>query len=488
MANIKGTKKDNKLEGTKKSDVIHGLGGDDTIWGWQGDDKIFGGDGNDHLVVHLGKDKIDGGKGIDIIDFYYATAGVTIDLNEKTVSYAIGAETGRSDFKSIEEVRATNFADIVTGDDKDNNLFTYDGNDTIVGGGGNDVVNGGSDDDVAEGDAGDDTFIVSSGEDDFDGGEGSDYLDFYYAIAGVTLSLASGTVDFENVSGTGTTTFSGVENAWGSAFDDMITGDDGANILLSGDGNDTVEGGAGDDTINGSTGDDTINGGDDDDKLVLSSGDDEIDGGDGSDALDFFYSETGVTVSVDDASVEFTNDVGSGTAVFLNIEDILGSNFGDVLSGNADSNWLAGRDGNDLLTALDGDDVLSGGNGNDTMNGGIGADAFVFTSAAHNTKNFDVIDDFVAVDDGLYFDDAVFKLTGTGAETEMRSYKFKALDAIQFQSGEGSAALNKNVRLIYETDTGILYYDADGSKSGKAIRVAELDSGLALTSGDFFVV
>jgi hypothetical protein len=48
--------------------------------------------------------------------------------------------------------------------------------------------------------------------------------------------------------------------------------------------------------------------------------------------------------------------------------------------------------------------------------------------------------------------------------------------------------MDREDRLVYETDTGKLFYDANGSGKGKSVLVAQLDAGLELGAGDFFVV
>ena len=56
------------------------------------------------------------------------------------------------------------------------------------------------------------------------------------------------------------------------------------------------------------------------------------------------------------------------------IENAIGGDGGDSLTGNAAANQLSGMRGNDTLNGGDGDDVLDGGAGNDTLQGGVGGD------------------------------------------------------------------------------------------------------------------
>ena len=46
-------------------------------------------------------------------------------------------------------------------------------------------------------------------------------------------------------------------------------------------------------------------------------------------------------------------------------------------------------------------------------------------------------------------------------------------------------ATSTSHRIIYETDTGKVYFDADGTGAGGAIVFARLATGLAMTAGEF---
>ena len=113
-----------------------------------------------------------------------------------------------------------------------------------------------------------------------------------------------------------------------------------------------------------------------DDLLWLSgfAGKQAVEGGAGSDRIDASLMASAVTVALD----------GSGGGLrATGFEDLRGSAFGDLLTGDAAVNRISGADGNDrikgggggdFLTGNKGFDLIEGGNGNDTVSGGTGFD------------------------------------------------------------------------------------------------------------------
>ena len=135
-----------------------------------------------------------------------------------------------------------------------------------------------------------------------------------------------------------------------------------------------------------------------------------------------------------------------------------GNSFANVLTGNAGAN------------------VLNGGDGADTMKGGGGSDTFEFTTSLVAGK-IDTIMDF-SVDDTIRLSRAIFNtIVGTGT-----------LSATQFVANASGTAQDANDRIIYETDTGKLFFDSNGSAAGGATQFAQLSSGLALTANDFSII
>jgi Ca2+-binding RTX toxin-like protein len=162
-----------------------------------------------------------------------------------------------------------------------------------------------------------------------------------------------------------------------------------------------------------------------------------------------------------------------------------GNSANNTITGNGMANVLAGIDGNDALRGMDGKDSLSGGNGNDlldggagsdTLTGGTGLDTFRFSSALNNS-NVDRIADFNVVDDTLQLENSIFtKLSATGV-----------LPASNFRASTTGNAVDSNDFVLYDTDAGQLYYDADGSGAGAKVLIATLITKPVLTNADIFV-
>ncbi|MGH6644926.1 MAG: calcium-binding protein, partial [Bradyrhizobium sp.] len=122
-----------------------------------------------------------------------------------------------------------------------------------------------------------------------------------------------------------------------------------------------------------------------------------------------------------------------------------------------------------------GNNVINGKGGADTLYGYGGKDVFVFNTPL-GAGNIDRIADFSVVDDTLQLQNAIFTaLTATGT-----------LAAAAFHTG--AAAHDASDRIIYNSGTGVLLYDADGTGVGAARQFATLATGLALASADFVVI
>lgn len=231
----------------------------------------------------------------------------------------------------------------------------------------------------------------------------------------------------------------------GSNLADGIDGLAGNDRLDGRGGNDRLYGEAGKDHLLGGSGNDQLSGGDGNDRLHGGSGKDVLWGGRGNDSL---HGDTG-------------NDRLSGGT---------GS---DRLNGDGGNDTLSGGSGNDRLGGGSGNDRLNGGSGNDTLSGGTGADQFVFDTRPGRT-NVNTISDFDVARDSILLDHDIFGALKTGA---------LAPSAFTI----GAKAADGNDRIVYDSRTGTLSYDADGSGKGAAVQFTKIDAGLALGASDFLV-
>jgi len=172
----------------------------------------------------------------------------------------------------------------------------------------------------------------------------------------------------------------------GLAGNDVIKGLGGNDRICGGKGNDALVGAGGNDLLAGEDGKDKLAGGGGGfDFLVGGSGGDALNGGAGIDDMASYFGAPGpMTVNLAAGTA-----TGNGSDTLAGVEDIDGSRFDDVITGNAAPNFFFGEAGNDTLSGGDGDlDGLWGGDGNDSLDGGLGQDFASFSfSAAGVTVN-----------------------------------------------------------------------------------------------------
>jgi len=293
---------------------------------------VEGGPGNDVLSVAGGSGtgaastaRLDGGPDGDLL--VGAAGGNSIDGGDgpDTIDYSTATQLLEANLATglvqhtasqvdqvtgVESLTGSPDADKIVGDDEANVLNGGDGPDTLIGGGGNDAL---------------------------DGQAGIDTVDFSGTSGGATINLIGDTA-----SGEGTDTLASIENAIGSSFNDVMVGDNGVNVLEGGDGNDRIDGAGGDDTIDGGAGDDTA---------------------------EFGLANAGVKVNLGAGTA-----TGAGADTLADVENVIGTEKADSLSGGVGANILNGGDGADTLNGRDGNDHLQGGDGRDQLFGQKGRD------------------------------------------------------------------------------------------------------------------
>ena len=191
-----------------------------------------------------------------------------------------------------------------------------------------------------------------------------------------------------------------------------------------------------------------------------------------TDGAGHFKTETfNVTVGQNsgDASTWFT--VSSGTDISL------GLNGADVINGG---------DGDDALVGGQNGDTLNGQLGNDQLIGGAQGDNFVFDTTLNATTNVDRILDFEAGNNGgggvdkIVLDDDIFT-----------AFSLAGLTNAQFVSNGLGAAVGTGAQIIFNSATGTLVYDSNGTQAGGATHFATLElSGMTgtLDASDFIII
>lgn len=394
-------------------------------------------------------------------------------------------------------------ADLIIGGNGDDILFGGDGADVIIGGGGNDnfwfssyLNNAGS---AIGGGSGTDA-LAAWGHVDFtgmnlnsiervnllsnDGSGATGGAAFLANQVGAGLALntqvysvnVSDQLSFEmydravlNLSGFTFTGWGPNDQVWiiGDASDESITGSVQSDWILAGAGADTLNGLDGNDILNGGTGADVMRGNLGNDTYFIDvAGDTIVElAGQGSDKV------VSATLSLNLATLA-GGQIESAELTGAAALNLTGNTVGNLLLGNAAANTISAGAGND---------VVNGKLGNDLLVGGSGLDTFVFNTQLNGATNRDTIQDFSSIDDTIRLEN-----TGTGLFNNLAN---GVLTAAAFWSAAGATTgHDASDRIIYNSATGDLYYDADGNGAGAAIRFATLSGHPALSNADFFVV
>jgi Ca2+-binding RTX toxin-like protein len=203
------------------------------------------------------------------------------------------------------------------------------------------------------------TGFTYDGGGDFSGGtitglSGADSGSPDFNITGLSISAIAAQALFEASDDQGFLglLIAGDDNIAGTSGDDYLTGGGGGDFLFSGDGADTLEGG------------------DEGDFLQGGAGGDRLDGGAGGDVINYFGS-AGVNINLTTGATSGGHAAGD---TLVSIENIIGSEVNDTLTGDAFGNSLNGSSGDDSIAGLGGTDFLEGGAGADTLDGGADND------------------------------------------------------------------------------------------------------------------
>ena len=329
---------------------------------------------------------------------------------------------------------------------------------------------------------------------------------------------------------------------WSNGTQEWFSGAD-AVLIFGGGGNDTIYGSSVFDDIQGGDGNDTIYvaggyntansiaGGAGDDTIHVHSFDalNTITGGAGTDTVDYSYLESNLTVSLSQSFVGVLHGAAQGDTI-SGVETLIGSSIDDVFSftGTASGSGVTtvnGDDGNDTFSFGTGatfGGLVDGGAGTDTLvlgasantvtvanvetitggaledtitiqngsnvvvTGGTYSDTLTLDGSSHVVRYTslgdlgDIINGYAKASDALLFDSSVFLGDGGdifgGSNNTLSNLEY-------FHSGSGMVASDgASVFFFQDTDTGKLYYDADGSDGASAaVLVADFDSDLEVS-------
>jgi Ca2+-binding RTX toxin-like protein len=405
------------LIGGQGNDTLQGLGGndiliggnvseladpagDDYLNGGSGDDQLIGDlkneSGNDFLIGEAGSDQITGGSGTDTVSYLSSPNGVVVNIDEiqgyttETIesNFSVSAGSAQDGFGSIDTFHTSITIDSFNEEDQSTTTNVQDlaGElENIIGSQLNDVLIGNNQSNILSGLDGRDLLIGNGDDDILEGGDDIDTISYYRDPSMVIVNLAENTA----IDGFGgLDTLHDIENVIGSGFDDILTGDDVDNLIAAGKGNDWVSSSGGNDSIYGEAGHDYLRG---------EAGNDLINGGESTDTVSYNNSPSGVIVNIDetDSYLNFSGithttifvptpvptdtesnfEISPGAAydgfgtvdTLQNLENLVGSDYDDILIGNSSINIIEATSGNDVLIGNSGEDVLNGGEGSDTV-------------------------------------------------------------------------------------------------------------------------
>jgi serralysin len=408
---------------------VRGSNRGETIIGNSGVNTIEGRGGIDMIDGGRGNDTLDGGEGTDTVSFEsWDPTGSELATRLDVIRIDLGAVGGQGSatwslFGISQESDTLSAFENVRGSNRAETIVGNTAANVLQGRGGNDVLQGGA------------------GSDTLDGGANVDTASYEGNGVGVEVTLGANgadgqAIEFGLVNGQATAlstdTLRSIENVRGTVGRDSITGNEGDNVLDGRDNADTLAGRGGGDTY-----------------LVDNAGDTIVEGG--GQGIDTVRTSVSYTLT-SGADVEFLSTTSDGGTATLTL---LGNQAGNVVRGNAGNNVIGGGDGNDELIGLG------------------GQDRFLFNTALNGASNVDVLSDFNVADDTIILDAGIFNALGTSVE-----------------AGEfvvGTAAQDANDRIIYNSQTGDLLFDRDGTGSAAAVQFAEVTPGLALTALDFLI-
>lgn len=236
----------------------------------------------------------------------------------------------------------------------------------------------------------------------------------------------------------------------------------------------------------------TTNGGYGDDSLDGKQGADTMMGGDGNDTYYVDNIKDVITEEDQAESAAGDDDIVHSTAssytLPANVEHLIidGKSKGNA-TGNELNNSITGNAAVNTLLGLEGDDTFDSGSGNDTLSGGDGADTYIFSSGIKGSKNVDTIKDFVSGEDKILLSADIFTKLATALGVIDGNDPTPLSDGDFFVAGAKVKPTDATSYILYDTNTGRVYYDADGNGKGAADWFITLTGKPELIADDFYI-
>jgi Ca2+-binding RTX toxin-like protein len=329
IRNVQGSSYNDNIAGNGEANFINGGAGNDILRGYGGDDVLMGGEGADYL---------DGGVDIDTITYLTAVSAIQVNLSSRNLFAFIAPDGVTPLFLSPNSGQG--------GEASGDRLFNIE---NVSGSQYNDVIVAGDGGGIVDGYEGNDVIYAGASEEKLIGGNGIDWLSYKLSNVGVEISLkdsegSEGFADGDELQTVVKEEDGDIENIEQNSFENLEGSEFDDGELQGDDGNNTIRGLGGNDTILAEGGNDSIVGG---------AGADNLNGGDGVDTASYLNSPDRVDVNLSLQRGSLSDAQGD---TLVAIENLLGSNFDDVLVGDAGSNQI-----NPSLSGVNGDFVDGGG-------------------------------------------------------------------------------------------------------------------------------
>lgn len=148
---------------------------------------------------------------------------------------------------------------------------------------------------------------------------------------------------------------------------------------------------------------------------------------------------------------------------------------------NADTHKATGKKTDDTLIGNSDDNIIKGNGGWDNLTGGGGRDIFVYKNP---NQGFDTITDFS--------DDDIFRITaakfGGGLQADVSLSNGTASATGVLVQGDNPEAIGTSGNFLYNTSSGLLSFDVDGTGSQSAMALVSLEGQPSLSVEQFDIV